>query len=131
MSAHERTYLFADDTVYVGVTAASSGDRSVVIEGNTVTGGGRNVAALVGVPGDVTISGNQFRGPLQGAAPALRLLAGTASVQGNRGRGGEITFDLRVSVDRVTVLGNLSTGAIDIDGNGLPPPWDALNREGI
>lgn len=114
-----------------GYAMGTSGDVSAVVEGNTVTGGGEAPAAVIAVPGDVVVSANQFRNPRESARPALELVGESATVQGNRARGGEPSMDLRVDAKRVAVVANLVSTLVVVDGAPLGAPWDVLNPGGI
>jgi hypothetical protein len=59
------------------------------------------------------------------------MAAGVALVQGNRLRGGRPSMTMTVNIDSVVVLGNVSSGGIQINGTpveGYPDkPWSSLN----
>ena len=59
----------------------------------------------------------------------MQLGAGACIVNANRVRGGEMAF-LIGGANAATVLGNITTGAINLNGATLAAPWDALNVRG-
>ncbi len=103
----------------------------VTVDANNLTGGGEAPAALVASTTEAVVTGNQFQQRDDSRAAALELHAGTAIVSANRGRGGKPTMVLDVPVNRLAVLGNLTTNGINVPGPGLGPPWAALNPSGI
>ena len=58
---------------------------------------------------------------------AVSLQSRTAIVNANRVVGGEASVLLQTDPKRVTVLGNITTGAIIAGASALGAPWDALN----
>jgi len=56
---------------------------------------------------------------------AVTLTTEVAIVNANRVRGGDLSIQV-VGAKTAAVLGNITTGIIDLPG-GLVPPWDALN----
>jgi hypothetical protein len=60
---------------------------------------------------------------------AIRAIVGTAAVSANHVRAsrGLPAIDLRPVAGAFTVLGNVTTGPIDVNGAPLAGPWDVLN----
>jgi hypothetical protein len=56
----------------------------------------------------------------------LRVQAAQAIASTNRMRGGQPAMSLEVDTRRSTILGNVTSTAIEVPG-GLQAPWDALN----
>ena len=104
----------------------------VTVDANIVAGGAADAppAMIVGLRGDAIVTSNQIRGNREFGTTALRLRAETGAVAQNRFWGGrEPTADLFLS--GASVLGNISTGILFLNGAPVPPPWDALNVIGI
>lgn len=104
----------------------------VAVDANIVAGGAGDAppAMIVGLRGDAIVTSNHVRGNREFGTLALRVRAETGAVAQNRLWGGrEPTAELFVSGP--SVLGNLSTGIVLLNGAPLPPPWDALNVIGI
>jgi hypothetical protein len=111
--------------------AAGSGTPAVTVDANIVSGSPELPAALVGVAGEVVLSGNQIHQHREVGTPALRLLALAATVATNRFRGGKPSAELEVDPRRVAVLGNLTSTGITVLGGALDPQWDPLNPVGV
>jgi hypothetical protein len=103
----------------------------VELNGNTLHGGADDPAVVVTTGGDVVMNANRCEQPGTGAQHAVRMAAGVALVQGNRLRGGRPSMTMTVDIDSVVVLGNVSSGGIQINGTpveGYPDkPWSSLN----
>ena len=106
--------------------AVRSGSASVL--GNTLAARGATPAVDVVAPGDCLFSDNrcELRGAGAGGTVAVALAASATIVNANRVRGGEISIQIRGNTKNATVLGNITTGAIDLGGT-LGAPWAALN----
>jgi hypothetical protein len=102
----------------------------VELNGNALYGGGELVGVTLMTPGDVVMSSNRCAQPDRGDQPAIRLTAGVAVVQGNRVRGGHPSITMDVDVDAVSVIGNITSGGIQIRGTeaaNTGKPWSPLN----
>ena len=109
----------------VSEAAASLPTANVSVRGNKLSASGRLPAVLIDAAGDCQFSENRCE-LRSGSDAAVRLICGTTIVNANRVLGGEVSIDIRGDPKRVTVLGNITDRAINL-GNGLPPPWEALN----
>lgn len=103
----------------------------VELNGNTLYGGAEDPAVVVTTGGDVVMSANRCEQPGTGAQHVVRMAAGVALVQGNRLRGGRPSMTMTVGIDSAIVLGNVTSGGIQINGTpveGYPDkPWSSLN----
>ncbi len=115
---------------HLAAYAAAFAPAAVTVDANIVAGSPEVPSALVGVAGEVVLTGNQVH-TRRGGRPALRLLALAATVSANRFRGGEPSAELDVDPKHLAVLGNLSSTVITVFGAGLDPRWDPLNLNGI
>jgi hypothetical protein len=126
---------FAVGPGFATAAAAAAQDRAevvTVVENNTVTGSISFPAAVISVPGDAIVSGNQCLLGSHFETPTLFVRARTATLQGNRAQFGVPSIVFDVSVDAFAAVGNLTTRGIrDFSGNPVPPPWDALNPDGV
>jgi hypothetical protein len=104
---------------------------TVTVDTNIIAGGGKRPTALVGVAGEVVVTGNQFHNRQESGEPALRLLATAATVSANRLRGGRPSGSFDVNPDTCAVLGNLTTNGIRVQGLTLQPRWLDLNPDGF
>jgi hypothetical protein len=111
--------------------AAKTGTVSVTVDTNIVSGSPELPSALVGVPGEVVVTGNQVHNRTDVGTPALRLVAFAATVSANRFRGGKPSAELDVDPQRLAVVGNLTSNGISVFGGGLDPQWDPLNPVGV
>jgi hypothetical protein len=111
--------------------AAAFVPASVTVDTNIVSGGPKLSSTLIGVAGEVVLTGNQLHSGRDTDTPALRLLALAATVSANRFRGGKPSAELDVDPERLAVLGNLTSTGITVFGSGLDPRWDPLNVNGI
>ncbi len=108
------------------------GRETVSLQDNFLDAYGIAEAVLIGVAGPCSISDNRclLRGREQ---PAIRGAAANAIVSANHVQGtqGKITVSLRLP-DRgpFTVLGNITTNGIEINGALLGAPWAPLNAQG-
>ena len=113
-----------------GATAAAATTArpaSASVHANGFGSRGTEPVVRIAASGDVLFGNNrcELRG---GAKVAVQLAASALIVNTNRVRGGEqsIAADSKV----VTVLGNITTGDIALNGGPLPAPWAALNVRG-
>ncbi|MGN9809522.1 DUF6519 domain-containing protein [Micromonospora sp. BQ11] len=103
------------------------------LTGNTLHGGADDVAVTVQTPGDVLMSGNRCAQPAGVEQVVVRLAGATATVQGNRVQGGHPSMTITVSRDSTgeagaaAVVGNITTGGIQVNGSPLQAPWAPLN----
>ncbi|WP_155368523.1 DUF6519 domain-containing protein [Catellatospora vulcania] len=103
------------------------------LTGNTLHGGADDVAVTVQTPGDVLMSGNRCAQPGGAEQAVVRLAGATAAVHGNRVQGGYPSMTIMVGKDAsgeaaaAAVVGNITTGGIQVDGSPLQAPWAALN----
>ena len=104
---------------------------TVTVDTNIVSGSGEVPTAVVGVFGEVVVTGNQLHARTETSAAALHLLAIAGTVGQNRLRGGKPSADLDVDPERLAVLGNLSSTGIAVFGGSLDPRWDPLNLQGV
>lgn len=104
---------------------------TVTVDTNIVSGSGEVPTAVVGVFGEVVVTGNQLHSRVQSSVAALHLLAIAGTVGQNRFRGGKPSADLDVDPERLAVLGNLSSNGIAVLNGPLDPRWDPLNLQGV
>ncbi|MFD9007911.1 DUF6519 domain-containing protein [Streptomyces sp. NPDC059552] len=120
------SYLIGPYTAFAHV----SDDVSAIISANTFTGAAQHPAARIHVARDAVVCGNQFRQHGDSDPAALIVRAGTATVTGNRARGGRPSIHLDVEPRFLAVLGNITTGGIDAEGT-IDPKWLQLNVDGV
>ena len=74
-----------------------------------------------------------FREPPSGQPLEVILGATTLIVSNNRVVGGDVSLDIRATPeDHFTVLGNITSGNIVVNGTlPLPPPWTDFNHVGV
>ena len=123
---------FIDKAILVGDLAGAAqvarGANASVL-GNTLGSRGTEPTARVIASGDCLFGDNRCE--LRGAGDAAVQLAASATiVNANRVRGGKLSIVIRGNTKNATVLGNITTGAIDLTSGGLPAPWDVLNLRG-
>ncbi|MEV6693804.1 DUF6519 domain-containing protein [Micromonospora sp. NPDC051196] len=105
----------------------------VELTGNTLHGGADDVAVVVQTSGDVLVSGNRCAQPGDAKQIVVRLTGATAAVHGNRVQGGYPSMTVTVGkdstgeADAAAVVGNLTTGGIQVNGSPLQAPWAPLN----
>ncbi|MCK9485528.1 MAG: right-handed parallel beta-helix repeat-containing protein [Dehalococcoidia bacterium] len=102
--------------------------EDALVHHNTVDGEGSLPGILVGVQGECQIGDNQCTFESR-QAPAVFVTASLAAVHANRVRSSDLAMVLHVDVKRSTVVGNITSGPIDMDGP-LFSPWDVLNVVG-
>ncbi|MFG2972176.1 DUF6519 domain-containing protein [Streptomyces sp. NPDC048331] len=120
------SYLIGPYTAFAHV----SDDVSAIVSANTFTGAAQHPAARIHVARDAVVSANQFRQHGDSDPAALVVRAGTATVTGNRARGGRPSIHLDVEPRWLAVLGNITTGGIDAEGM-IDPKWLHLNVDGV
>ncbi|MFE5631359.1 DUF6519 domain-containing protein [Streptomyces sp. NPDC056543] len=125
-------YLIGPDAAF----GHASDDVSAVVTANTFTGAAQYPAALIDVARDAVVSANQFRQHGDSDPTALTVRATTATVTGNRARGGMPSIHFDVEPDYVAVLGNITSGGIspydpmDPD-HSIHSKWMTLNVQGV
>lgn len=120
------SYLIGPYTAFAHV----SDDVSAIVSANTFTGAAQHPAARIHVARDAVVSANQFRQHGDSDPAALVVRAGTATVTGNRARGGRPSIRLDVAPQQLAVLGNITTGGIEAEGT-IDPKWLHLNVDGL
>jgi hypothetical protein len=119
---------FADATI-AGAAAAPALTRGAVL-GNVFGARGGSPAVHVLTSGECLFSDNRVELVGRGDS-AVQLGSSAAVVSANRVRGG-VTASIAIAgqpADKpvATVLGNITSGQILVQGQKLGPPWDALN----
>jgi uncharacterized protein DUF6519 len=105
------------------VAAAPELPRASVL-GNVLSARGIAPAVDVMAGGECLFNDNRVESRGNSKA-AVSLTTDVAIVNANRVRGGDVSIQL-VGARTAAVLGNITTGIIELPG-GLVPPWDALN----
>ena len=123
-----RPYIASFDSGNSDATATQQPElaRGSVI-GNVFYARGNAPAVDIFAPGECLFNDNRVEARLNGKL-AVRMATSVAIVNANRVRGGEVSIQVS-GAKTAAVLGNVTTGSIDIPG-GLQPPWDALNLRG-
>jgi len=112
------------------VTARAVG---LSVLGNVLAARGSEPAADISIAGDCLFNDNRCELRGNTGRIAVSLETRTAIVNANRVVGGEASVLLQTNAKLVTVLGNITTGAIVAGGPSpstwipLGAPWDALN----
>jgi hypothetical protein len=114
------------------LVARAPGRESVALRNNRFDAYGVAEAVMIAVTGACAISDNRclLRGREQ---PAIQSAAASAIVSSNQVQGtqGRTTVALKLPErGPFTVLGNITTNAIEINGAALPAPWAPLNVQG-
>ena len=136
-----RTLVFGLKRPYVVVAAAATNADGAVtaravglsVLGNVLAARGSEPAADISVAGDCLFNDNRCELRGNTGRIAVSLETRTAIVNANRVVGGEASVLLQTNAKLVTVLGNITTGAIVAGGPSpstwipLGAPWDALN----
>lgn len=94
--------------------------------GNGLRARGTAPAVRVTAAGDCLFSDNRCELRGAGGKLAVQLVSGIAIVSSNRVRGGEVSIDIESDPKTATVLGNVTTGSIELNG-ALGAPWAPLN----
>ena len=112
--------------------ATSAAGASVGVLGNAIGSRGTYPAVRVLVRGDCLFNDNRcdWRGGGAGTTPAVALSGEVTIVNANRVRGGETSIRIAGNSKSATVLGNITTGDIELGTNPLGTPWAALNVRG-
>jgi hypothetical protein len=102
----------------------------VALSGNSLQGGADDVAIVVSTGGNVIMTANRCVQPGTAEQQVVRIAAGVAIVQGNRLVGGDPSMTMAVNPDAATVIGNITSGGIQINGtmvDNTNKPWSSLN----
>ena len=106
------------------------GRDSVGVRGNVIDAYGQAPAVQIVTDAPCIFTDNRcFLGGVEGV-PVVRLAAGAAIASNNYLNGPikSLGLDLELPAGGpFTVLGNISSGPIEVDGAALPPPWQPLN----
>ncbi|MEU6164323.1 DUF6519 domain-containing protein [Streptomyces tanashiensis] len=125
------SYLIGPNNAF---TQASE-DVSLIVSANTFTGGSQYPAAAIDMAGDAVLSANQFRQDSDSHPVALKVRATSATVTGNRAKGGTPSILFEVDPQRVAVLGNITSGGIGpdspMDPDHIDAKWLNLNVTGV
>ncbi|MFD8011459.1 DUF6519 domain-containing protein [Streptomyces sp. NPDC058955] len=121
-------YLIGPNTAFT----LASNDVGLIVSANTLTGGAQFPAARIDMAGDAVVSANQLRQQGDSDPAALAVRARTATVTGNRARGGRPSILFDVDPAHVAVLGNITSGGIGPDDpmdptHSIDPKWLNLN----
>jgi hypothetical protein len=92
--------------------------------GNVLNTRGSTPAAQIAAAGECLFNDNRIESRANDKV-AVILSTAVAIVNANRVRGGDLSIQV-VAAKSAAVLGNITTGGINIPG-GLQAPWDALN----
>ena len=112
------------------VVVFPKGRDSVGVRGNVVEAYGQAPAVLLTTDAPCIFTDNRcLFGGAEGF-PVVRLAAGAAVASNNYLDGPPKSLALSMELPTgapFTVLGNIASGPIEVDGAALPPPWQALN----
>jgi hypothetical protein len=128
-----------ETTRFIVVTAAAiysfTGRREIVaVRGNLLEAFGAAPAVSITTDGDCAFNENQCLLLFENQEPVVRItvLPATLIVGANHGRRARgVTLDLRVDPKRLTVLGNITSGSIQVNSTALAAPWDGLNVQNV
>ena len=112
----------------VGAVAVPRGSN-VSILGNAFGARGDLPAVQVLASGDCQFTNNRCELRGKGAKFAVDLASSATIVSSNRVRGAETSIKIGGNTKNATVLGNITTGSIDLDGT-LGAPWAPFNLRG-
>jgi hypothetical protein len=122
-----RPFVDTAGTITDAAGAAVVRPAGTSVLGNVLEARGTSPAVEVAVAGDCLFNDNRCESLFTQGGAAVRLLAGTAIVNANRVRSGEVSMQLMSDPKRITVVGNVTTGAIVSGTGALGAPWDVLN----
>jgi hypothetical protein len=107
---------------------ARAPEGSIGVRGNVADAFGRGSAILL-LAGACVLGENRVTADIaRGAASAaVQLSARSSVVNANHVVGRRGLPSIRLTTGPFTVLGNVTSGPIELNGAALPPPWDALN----
>jgi hypothetical protein len=100
---------------------------NVELTGNTLHGGTEEPVLTVQTAGEVILTGNRGVQPGHAGREVARIHSAAAVAQGNRFKGGEPSLIISTR-DGAVVIGNLTSGGVQVNGNALP--HDNLNPLG-
>ncbi len=127
----QRAFTFQEHAGKIVILGRDPGSAGV--RGNVADGSGReNAAILVSVRGGCVIAENRVTlDSVAEDATGIRVTAGSAAVSANHVLGDRArrSIDLQLAPhgSPYTMLGNVTSGPILVDGAALPAPWKALN----
>ncbi|WP_017460722.1 DUF6519 domain-containing protein [Dyella ginsengisoli] len=114
---------------FTHATAAVARGAVASVLGNALAARGVAPVALVQVGGELMFGDNQCELFGQNAVGSVQLRAPLAVLNANRVRNlGKPSIDLQAG--KATVLGNITSADIRLQGQALPAPWNALNLIG-
>ena len=99
------------------------------VQGNAIGARGQLPAVQITALGDCQFADNRCELRGSGNKLAVTLESGATIVSSNRVRGGEVSIAINGNTKNATVLGNITTGGIDL-GGPLAAPWAPLNVRG-
>jgi uncharacterized protein DUF6519 len=116
----------------IGRGVREARDRAhLSVQGNLLEAYGRAATVLIVTQGACLFGGNRCLLTATGEdIPTARITSGDAIVGQNyfEGPGKVVAVDLRLAdAGRLTAIGNISSGPIQVGGAPLAAPWDALN----
>ena len=123
------THPFLDEATvdFDAAGAAVVRGSSTAVRGNVVAARGVSPAVSVASGADIQFGDNRCELVGRGN-PAVSLRSPTAVVSANLVRGGETSISTTAAVNRVTMVGNATTGAIAVDQQSLAgTAWEHLN----
>jgi hypothetical protein len=123
------------DWQFPDVRRGEGGQELAGVHGNLLEAAGRLMTAFVNTDGSCTFADNRCLALGEGDGPVVTILARKGSVIANANhvvRGNDavaVTIDpaLGAKGPLATVLGNMTSGPIFLDGTPLQPPWEDLN----
>ena len=117
----------ATATDVTGAVVQRGSNASVL--GNAFGARGVLPAVQIVASGDCQFADNRCELRGSGTKVAVDLAASATIVSSNRVRGGEVSVRISGNTKNATVLGNITTGTIDLGGL-LGPPWAPFNLRG-
>jgi hypothetical protein len=123
------THPFLDEAVvdFDAAGAAAVRGSSTAVRGNVVAARGTSPAVSVSSGADIQFADNRCELAGRGN-PAVSLRSAAAVVSANLVRGGETSIMATAAVNRVTMVGNATTGAIAVHQQSLAgTAWEHLN----
>jgi hypothetical protein len=115
--------------------AAAVPAQRALMRGNQVNGYGNNTMIEAQGLTDCDCSGNQcltlLTPGVESSMADVMLAAMALAVNGNRVQGSSFSISLSTPNKVAAVIGNVTTGRIQLDGSALPAPWSTLNVTGI
>jgi len=102
---------------------------NVIVLGNALAARGELPAVQIAASGDCQFADNRCELRGSGTKLAVDLASSATIVSSNRVRGGEVSVMIGGNTKNATVLGNITTGTIDLGGT-LGAPWAPFNLRG-